>query len=55
MSCGVLGHEEEKTQMALWAMVGAPLQMGNELGAVPAASKAILQNKEIIAVDQVCQ
>jgi hypothetical protein len=27
MSCGVLGHEEEQSQMALWAMVAAPLQV----------------------------
>lgn len=40
----------EQTQMALWAMASAPLQMSNDLWAVPAASHAILLNREVIAV-----
>ena len=53
LSCGVLSHVEEKTQMAVWAMASAPLQMGNDLTAVPNASRSILLNTEVIAVDQV--
>ena len=36
--------------MALWSMASAPLQMSNDLRAVPAASRAILLNREVIAV-----
>ena len=50
MSCSVLTHDEEQTQMALWSMASAPLQMSNDLRAVPAASRAILLNREVIAV-----
>ena len=38
--------------MAIWSMSSAPMQISVDVKAVPAASKAILQNKEIIAVDQ---
>ena len=53
MSCDNLTHDEEKTNMAIWAMSSAPMQISVDVKAVPAASKANLQNKEIIAVDQV--
>jgi alpha-galactosidase len=52
MSCNSLTHDEEKTNMAIWAMSSAPMQISVDVLAVPAASKAILLNKEIIAVDQ---
>jgi alpha-galactosidase len=52
MSCANLTHDEEKMNMAIWAMASAPLQISVDVKAVPAASKAILQNKEIIAVNQ---
>merc|ERR1712100_831779 len=47
-----LTHAEEQTQMALWAMVSAPLMMSNDLACLPAESKAILQNREVLAVNQ---
>ena len=49
---GCLSHAEEQTQMALWSVWAAPLIMGNDLRNVSAASRAILQNKGAIAVDQ---
>lgn len=52
MSCQNLTHDEEQTQMALWSMASAPLQMSNDLKAVSGESKAILQNQAVIAVQQ---
>ena len=52
MSCNNLTHDEERTNMAIWNIASAPLQISVDVKAVPAASKAILQNKEIIAVGQ---
>ena len=47
-----LSHDQQKAQFALWAIMAAPLLMSNDLRSMPAESKAILLNKEIIAVDQ---
>lgn len=44
--------EEERTQMAVWSISASPLIMGNDLRNVSAASKAILLNKDAIAVSQ---
>lgn len=44
--------EEGKTQFGMWAMMAAPLIMGNDLRNVPDDAKAILLNEEVIAVDQ---
>lgn len=52
MKCGQLLPHEEETQMAIWAMASAPLFMSNDLLAVPAASKALLQNKAVLAINQ---
>lgn len=43
---------EAQTQMAIWAIVAAPLIMGNDLRSIPADHKAILLNREVIAVNQ---
>ena len=45
-------EEEERTQMAIWSISAAPLIMGNDLRNVSDASKAILLNKDAIAVNQ---
>ena len=50
MHCNSLSHDEEQSQMALWAMASSPLQMSNDLVNVPPASRAILLNREVIAV-----
>jgi len=47
-----LNQDESQTQMAIWAIVAAPLLMSNDLRSIPAWAKAILQNKEVIAVNQ---
>merc|ERR1712176_272703 len=44
--------EEERTQMAIWAISASPLIMGNDLRKVPESSRQILQNKAAIAVSQ---
>jgi hypothetical protein len=48
-----LTEDEEQTQMAIWTMVSAPLMMSNDLTCgIPARSKAILQNRDVLAVNQ---
>lgn len=41
-----------QTQMAIWAIVAAPMYMSNDLRNLPAFAKAILLNKDVIAVNQ---
>jgi alpha-galactosidase len=38
--------------MSLWALTAAPLLAGNDIRSMTDATKAILMNKEVIAVDQ---
>jgi hypothetical protein len=52
MHCNSLTHDEEKTQLAVWAMASAPLFMSNDLPNVPPASKALLLNRELLAINQ---
>lgn len=47
-----LSYDEQRAQMALWAIMASPLFMSNDLAHVPAESKAILQNRRAIAVNQ---
>ncbi|XP_050428118.1 alpha-N-acetylgalactosaminidase-like [Adelges cooleyi] len=47
-----LSYEQSKTQMAIWAILAAPLLMSNKLSDVRPEFKAILQNKEVIKVNQ---
>ncbi|CAO1338699.1 unnamed protein product [Diamesa serratosioi] len=47
-----LSFEQSKTQMALWAIMAAPLLMSVDLRSIRPEYKAILQNRKIIAVDQ---
>jgi len=47
-----LSYEQSKTQMALWAIMAAPLLMSVDLRTIRPEYKAILQNRKIIAVDQ---
>lgn len=44
--------EEEKTQMAIWAISASPLIMGNDMRQVANESKDILFNEHAIAVSQ---
>ncbi|XP_039295186.1 alpha-N-acetylgalactosaminidase [Nilaparvata lugens] len=47
-----LSYEQSKVQMAMWAILAAPLLMSVDLRSIRPEYKAILQNKKIIAVDQ---
>lgn len=47
-----LSYDQSKTQMALWAILAAPLLMSNDLRRMRPEFKQILLNKDIIAVNQ---
>lgn len=49
---GGMTTDEYRTQMSLWAILAAPLLAGNDLSKMDQATKDILMNKEVIAVDQ---
>ncbi|XP_053329661.1 alpha-galactosidase A [Spea bombifrons] len=49
-----LSWDQQVTQMALWCIMAAPLLMSNDLREISAESKALLQNKEVIAINQDC-
>jgi alpha-galactosidase len=44
--------DEYRAHFSLWAILAAPLMAGNDLTAMSPAVRAILTNREIIAVDQ---
>jgi len=47
-----LSIDEAKAQMAIWAILAAPLLMSNDLRAIRPEYKDILLNREVIAVNQ---
>nr|XP_033801606.1 alpha-galactosidase A [Geotrypetes seraphini]XP_033801607.1 alpha-galactosidase A [Geotrypetes seraphini] len=47
-----LSWEQQVTQMSLWAIMAAPLLMSNDLRTIDPKAKALLQNKEVIAINQ---
>ena len=49
---GGMNAVEYRTHMSLWALLAAPLLAGNDLSAMTAETKAILTNREVIAIDQ---
>ena len=49
---GKMTTDEYTTHMTLWALLAAPLLAGNDLTRMSAADKAILMNKDVIAIDQ---
>ncbi len=49
---GKMSTDEYTTHMTLWAMLAAPLLAGNDLTKMSVADKAILTNKDVIAIDQ---
>lgn len=49
---GKLTHNENLTHMTLWAMLASPLIAGNNLTLMTPEIKAILTNREVIAIDQ---
>jgi alpha-galactosidase len=49
---GGMTDTEYRTHMSLWCLLAAPLLAGNDLRNMSSATRAILTNKEVIAVDQ---
>ena len=49
---GRMTDTEYRTHMSLWSLLAAPLLAGNDIRSMTDATKAILMNKEVIAIDQ---
>lgn len=49
---GGMNTEEYRTQMSLWAILGAPLIATSDLTQMTPETKALLTNKDVIAIDQ---
>jgi alpha-galactosidase len=49
---GHMTNDEYRTHMSLWALTAAPLLAGNDIRNMSQETRAILLNKEVIAVDQ---
>ncbi len=49
---GGLSTEEYRTHFSLWAMMAAPLIAGNDVAHMSEATRAILLDKDVIAIDQ---
>ncbi len=49
---GHMTDEEYRTHMSLWSLLASPLLAGNDLRSMTPATKEILMNKEVIAIDQ---
>ena len=49
---GKLNLAENRTHFTLWAMLAAPLLAGNDLTSMKPEIKAILMNRDVIAIDQ---
>lgn len=47
-----LSHDQQESQMALWAIMAAPLLVSNDLRDICPRSKKLLQNTDIIAISQ---
>lgn len=47
-----LSRDQQITQMALWAIMAAPLLMSNDLRHICLEAKALLQDKDVIAINQ---
>jgi alpha-galactosidase len=49
---GKLSMDENRAHFSMWAMVAAPLLAGNDLTTMKPEIKAILTNRDVIAIDQ---
>ncbi|KAM9181062.1 alpha-galactosidase A [Dugong dugon] len=47
-----LSWDQQVTQIALWAIMAAPLLMSNDLRHISPQAKALLQDKDVIAINQ---
>jgi alpha-galactosidase len=49
---GGMTPDEYRSHMSLWALLAAPLLLGNDVRNMSAQTRAIVANREVIAVDQ---
>jgi len=49
---GGMTTAEDQATFSMWAMLSAPLLAGNDLRSMSAATRSILTNREVIAIDQ---
>ncbi len=49
---GMDNPDMERSEMSLWSLLAAPLIAGNDLAAMDATTRAVLTNREVIAVDR---
>ncbi|WP_180542147.1 alpha-galactosidase [Nevskia soli] len=49
---GGMTSEEYRAHFSMWCLLAAPLIAGNDLRSMPADTRDILTNKEVIAIDQ---
>ncbi|GAA3573007.1 hypothetical protein GCM10022222_66580 [Amycolatopsis ultiminotia] len=49
---GGMSDTEYRAHFSLWALLNAPLLAGNDLRSMPPETTAILENKDIVALDQ---
>lgn len=47
-----LSMDQSRSQMALWAIMAAPLFMSNDLRTISSGARTILQNKVAIGINQ---
>ncbi|KAI1884954.1 hypothetical protein AGOR_G00215210 [Albula goreensis] len=47
-----LSRDQQETQMAMWAIMAAPLLMSNDLRDIDPQSRQLLQNRHLIAINQ---
>ena len=49
---GGMSEDEYRTHMTLWAMLAAPLMLGNDVRTMSPSTIALLENRQVIAIDQ---
>ena len=49
---GGMTADEYRTHMSLWALLAAPLLAGNDLSTMTPETRALLTNRDVIAIDQ---
>lgn len=49
---GGMTLQESRSQLALWSMMSAPLILSSDVGKLGSEAVAVLENKDVIAVDQ---
>lgn len=47
-----MSYDASRVQLAIWAVLAAPLIMTNDLETVRPEIKELLQNRDVIAIDQ---